>query len=91
MNITKAQSDTYKLITSLVGNGSAEIVKRIASDLGGSLASSLFEFVADDAIMETIESYAIPYVNKTIEDFVKSNSRLEKMRIWFNNKGIIAS
>ena len=63
------------------------MIKPIAYDLGGSFAGSLFEYVGDDTIMDTIDAYAIPILNQTIDDFVKSNSRLEKMRIWFNNKG----
>ena len=65
------------------------MIKPIAYDLGGTFAGSLFDYVGDDAIMDTIDSYAIPILNQTIEDFVKSNSRLEKMRIWFNNKGTV--
>jgi hypothetical protein len=76
------------LLKSLVGKGSSEVVKQIINDFGGSVASSLFgSFIEEDAIMEIVDSYAIPKVNQTIEDFVKSNSRLEKLRVWFNNKG----
>ena len=89
VNIKKAQSDTYNLIKSLIGEGSAEVIKPIAYDLGGSLAGTAFEYVGDDTIMDAIDSYAIPILNQRIEDFVKSNSRLEKMRIWFNNKGTV--
>ena len=88
MNIKKAQSDTYKLINSLVGEGSVAVIKPIAAKLGGSFVSSILDYVDDDSLMETIDSYAMPFINQTIEDFVKSNSRLEKMRVWFNNKGI---
>ena len=88
MSITKAQSDTYKLINSLVGEGSVEAIKPIAAKFGGSFVSGLLDYVNDDSLMETIDDYAMPFVNQTIEDFVKSNSRLEKMRVWFNNKGI---
>lgn len=88
VNITKAQSDTYNLIKALVGKDSSLVIKQIIKDIGGSFASSLFDFIGDDTIMETVESLAIPQVNERIENFVKSNSRLEKIRVWFNNKGV---
>ena len=84
VNISKAQTDTSKLLKSLVGKGSSQVVKEILNDFGASFFGS---FVGDDTIMELIETLAIPKVNQTIENFVKSNSRLEKIRVWFNNKG----
>jgi len=72
----------------LVGKDSANVVKEILNDFGGSVAGSLFgSFIEEDTIMEIVDAYAIPKVNQTIEDFVISNSRLEKLRVWFNNKG----
>ena len=70
----------------MIGEGTAEVIQPIAQDLGGSVASSALGFFGDN-ILGAIDDLAMPFVNKTIEDFVKSNSRLEKMRIWFNNKG----
>ena len=72
----------------MVGKGSLNVIQEIINDFGGSVASSLFgSFIEEDTIMEIVDSYAIPKVNETIEKFVKSNSRLEKLRVWFNNKG----
>ena len=65
------------------------MIKPIAYDFGGSIAGSFFQYAGDDTIMDLIDAYAIPILNQTIDDFVKSNSRLEKMRIWFNNKGTV--
>ena len=89
LNITKAQNDTYSLLKSLVGPDSKAVIRQIVSDVGGSSASFLFDSLVDgDTIMDAVESFAVPEINGRIEKFVKSNSRLEKIRVWFNNKGM---
>ena len=88
LNITKAQNDTYSLLKSLIGPDSKAVIRQIVTDVGGSTASFAFDTLVDgDTIMEAVESFAVPEINGRIEKFVKSNSRLEKIRVWFNNKG----
>ena len=88
LNITKAQNDTHSLLKSLVGPVSKAVIKQIVTDVGGSAASFAFDTLVDgDTIMDAVESLAVPEINSQIEQFVKSNSRLEKIRVWFNNKG----
>ena len=89
LNITKAQNDTYSLLKSLIGPDSKAVIRQIVTDVGGSTASFAFDTLVDgDTIMEAVESFAVPEINGRIEKFVKSNSRLEKIRVWFNNKGM---
>ena len=76
------------MLKSLVGPDSKSVIKQIVTDVGGSAASFAFDTLVDgDTIMEAVESFAVPQINSQIEKFVKSNSRLEKIRVWFNNKG----
>ena len=76
------------MLKSLVGSDSKAVIRQIVTDVGGSSASFLFDSLVDgDTIMDAVESFAVPEINGRIEKFVKSNSRLEKIRVWFNNKG----
>ena len=76
------------MLKSLVGPDSKAVIKQIVTDVGGSAASFAFDTLVDgDTIMDAVEGLAVPEINSQIEQFVKSNSRLEKIRVWFNNKG----
>lgn len=87
MNISKAQLDTANFIKRLVTPNSTIIIRQIVEELAGSFASSSLSFFGDNAIAEAIEQIAIPQINGVIEDAIKSDSRMEKIRVWFNNKG----
>ena len=89
MNISKAQLDTANLIKRLVTPNSTIIIRRIVEDLAGSFAGSSLSYFGDDAIAQAIEEIAIPQINEVIEDAIKSDSRMEKIRVWFNNKGTL--
>lgn len=75
------------MINTLVGPNSSLVLKQIVEEVAGSWDSSSLSFLPSHAILEAIESLAIQQSNETIEEMVKSNSRMEKIRVWFNNKG----
>ena len=83
VNISKAQNDTSNLIEQLVNADSISAIKQILNTEAGSFAGAAFSFLDD----KSIEGLVIPLVKNEIEKLVLSNSRMENIRVWFNNKG----
>ena len=75
LNISKAQEDTSKLLHKLW----APELKDFITEQGGSVVGVLTSLIDE----ETIAGFA----NQGLESFVLTNSRMENIRVWFNNKG----